>query len=453
RSMVRPIQQLRAAALEAAYDRLPEAVRAAQAGQRVLDDRAQPLRGAGRDEIGQLADAFSAIQDEAIRVASEQAIRRRETAVLVNTLARRSQGQVERAMSQIDVMERDETDADRLGEIFDLDHAVTRMRRTNESLMVLTRERTGSDSPWEHPEPIRQVLQAALGEIEQYQRVEITSADELESGLVHPTAVKDVIHLLAELLENATSFSSRRTTVIAEARRVDDRLVVEIEDSGLGLSVDQLAQINERLRKPPELDVAVARQMGLYVVARLAAIHGIDVALRRAGGGGVVALVELPSSIVVWRSPPARPVQRREHAQWQPVSAPAPTASTPPPVGEPATSLATERPEPVSTERSQPAGREPVRPAPVSPPATRAAAPAATSDRGSNSPLHRPPASEDGPGTEDRPGSFGSPIFDEVQSKWFRADRRVARSRPPEQHEWVTAADAGWARARRAATA
>ncbi|MGL5866216.1 MAG: nitrate- and nitrite sensing domain-containing protein [Dermatophilaceae bacterium] len=487
RSMVRPIRQLRVAALEAANHRLPEAVRAAQAGQRVLDDDVVRLRSSGRDEIGQLADAFVTIQDEAVRVASEQAIRRRETAVLVNTLARRSQSQVERAISRIDAMEQGETDADRLGEIFDLDHAVTRMRRTNESLMVLTREHTGADTPWDHPEPVRQVLQAALSEIEQYQRVEVTSADAVESGLVHPAAVKDVIHLLAELLENATTFSSRRTTVVAEARRVVDRLVIEIEDYGLGLSADQLKQINERLRKPPELDVAVARQMGLYVVARLAAIHGIDVALRRGGGGGVVAVVELPGSIVVWRPAPVTPGQ----STWQlPAGLPLTAAGAAPRTGaaaplagvspsqstERAEESVPERPAPVFAERSEVPAVE--RPAPVF--AERSEVPAVewpeparivpgllalsdlalvgtevptpTSDYRDNSLLPRP-VSEPQAGLEDGLGSFGSPIFDDVKSHWFRSDGQVSAGHRPDQQAWVTAADAGWAQASRAATA
>ncbi|MGL4746058.1 MAG: nitrate- and nitrite sensing domain-containing protein [Dermatophilaceae bacterium] len=461
RSMVRPIQQLRAAALEAAYDRLPAAVRAAQAGERVPDDGVQPLRGTGRDEIGQLAVAFMTIQDEAVRVASEQATRRRETAVLVNTLARRSQTQVEQAMSRIDAMEKEEADADRLGEIFDLDHAVTRMRRTNESLMVLTREHTGSDTPWTRPEPVRQVLQAALGEIEQYQRIEVTAADEVASGRVSPTAVKDVIHLLAELLENATSFSSPRTTVIAEAQRVGDRLVVEIEDSGLGLSADQVEQINDRLRKPPELDVAVARQMGLYVVARLAAIHRIDVSLRRSRSGGIVAIVELPASIVAWHTSGGRPPEPSAFPSLEPaepavVDRPAPSSTTRPVLTPPA------RPEPVRHEPAvpEPVPQEPAVPTPVrdepagpvvdTPTRTPSAVPVMAADRPVDiSDVAPPQTADSAPGS----GTFGSPIFDQVQSQWFVPGQRAAQAPPPDRREWVTAADAGWAEAHRVAAA
>ncbi|MGL4176175.1 MAG: nitrate- and nitrite sensing domain-containing protein [Dermatophilaceae bacterium] len=511
RSMIRPIQRLRAAALEAAYHQVPRAVEAARAGHRPPEDQVQSLGVSGRDEVGQLAGAFSAIQAQAIRVATEQAVRRQETQALVQNLARRTQSQVDRAMSRIDAMEKEEADPDRLAEIYDLDHAITRMRRTSDNLLVLTGEQKSRGSWQDHPEPVRNVLQAAISEVEQYQRVDVVG-NGVDSVLVQPHAVKDVVHLLAELLENATTFSSPRTSVIAEARRVGDRVVVEIEDSGVGLGITQLEEINEHLRRPQELDVAVARQMGVYVVARLAAIHGIHVALRLVRHGGVLAIVELPDSILQWATPAAapnlnRPVTSRPQPvpkRTVPVSPPAVVAvsASSRTAGQSDAAAVPVSPPPVVavSASSRPAGQSDAAAVPVSPPpvvavnassrtagqsdaaAVPVSPPPVVAVNASSRPTHQPiehlealaraTAGRPGPprtaAAPDRPvvssdpealggrdaNAPGSPIFDAVRSEWFRAGRAVdTGDRRPDQREWATAADIGWARARQAGMA
>ncbi|MGL5930974.1 MAG: nitrate- and nitrite sensing domain-containing protein [Dermatophilaceae bacterium] len=486
RSMVRPIQRLRAAALEAAYHQVPRAVEAARAGHRPAEDQVPSLGVSGRDEVGQLAGAFSAIQAQAIRVASEQAVRRQETQALVQNLARRTQSQVDRAMSRIDAMEKEEADPDRLAEIYDLDHAITRMRRTSDNLLVLTGEQKSRGNWQDHPEPMGNVLQAAISEVEQYQRVDVVGND-VDSVLVQPHAVKDVVHLLAELLENATTFSSPRTSVIAEARRVGDRVVVEIEDSGVGLSTTQLEEINDHLKRPQELDVAVARQMGVYVVARLAAIHGIHVALRLVRHGGVLAIVELPDSILQWASPATAPsLNRPVTSRPQPVPRRTVPVSPQPvvavgassrPAGQSDAAAVPVSPQPVVAvgASSRPAGQSDAAAVPVSPQPVVAVG---ASSRPTHQPIEhlealarttagrpgpprtatapdRPEASSD-PGALDGRGANapGSPIFDAVRSEWFKAGRAVdTGDRRPDQREWATAADIGWARARQAGMA
>jgi hypothetical protein len=301
RSMARPLQRLRAGALEIAEHRLPEAVerlRTTEAGD--LDVRVEPLGIRSRDEIGQVAQAVDEIQEVAVRLATEQAALRRSIGDMFTNLARRSQTLIDRQLELIDDLERNEADPETLEHLFRLDHLATRMRRNAEDLIVLSGADPGRH--WAQRMTLVDVVRAAAAEVEEYQRVEFLPLADLE---VAGHASVDVIHLLAEIIENATVFSPPNTKVQIAGQSVPHGYVIEIEDRGLGMSDEELIQANERLANPPEIDFALSRVLGLYVVGRLAQRHGIKVQLRHSWYGGVTALALLPHTLLVWPKEPA----------------------------------------------------------------------------------------------------------------------------------------------------
>jgi HAMP domain-containing protein len=300
RSMAEPLQRLRAGAMEIAERRLPDAVqrlRTTESGD--LDVRVEPLGIRSKDEIGQVAQAVDAIQEVAVRVATEQAALRRSIGDMFTNLARRSQTLIDRQLELIDDLERNETDPDTLEHLFRLDHLATRMRRNAEDLIVLSGADPGRH--WVQPMTLVDVVRAAAAEVEEYQRVEFLPMADIE---VAGHATVDVIHLLAELVENATAFSPPNTKVQIAGQAVPHGYVIEIEDRGLGMSDEELIQANERLANPPEIDFALSRVLGLYVVGRLGLRHGIKVQLRHSWYGGVTALTLLPPGVLVWPTPP-----------------------------------------------------------------------------------------------------------------------------------------------------
>jgi Nitrate and nitrite sensing/HAMP domain len=301
RSMARPLQKLRAGALEIAEHRLPEAVerlRTTETGD--LDVRVEPLGIRSKDEIGQVAQAVDEIQEVAVRLATEQAALRRSIGDMFTNLARRSQTLIDRQLELIDDLERNEADPETLEHLFRLDHLATRMRRNAEDLIVLSGADPGRH--WAQRMTLVDVVRAAAAEVEEYQRVEFLPLADLE---VAGHASVDVIHLLAEIIENATVFSPPNTKVQIAGQSVPHGYVIEIEDRGLGMSDEELIQANERLANPPEIDFALSRVLGLYVVGRLAQRHGIKVQLRHSWYGGVTALALLPHSLLVWPREPA----------------------------------------------------------------------------------------------------------------------------------------------------
>jgi hypothetical protein len=300
RSMAQPLQRLRAEAIDIAQHRLPDAVqrlRTTESGD--LDVGVEPLGITSKDEIGQVARAVDDIQEVAVRLATEQAALRRSIGDMFTNLARRSQTLIDRQLELIDDLERNETDPDTLEHLFRLDHLATRMRRNAEDLIVLSGADTGRH--WVQPMLLVDVVRAAAAEVEEYQRVELLPLAELE---VAGHAAVDVIHLLAELVENATAFSPPNTKVQVAGQAVPHGYVIEIEDRGLGMSDEELIQANERLANPPEIDFALSRVLGLYVVGRLGQRHGIKVQLRHSWYGGVTALTLLPHALLVWPKAP-----------------------------------------------------------------------------------------------------------------------------------------------------
>jgi signal transduction histidine kinase len=295
RSMVRPLRRLRSDALTIAGVRLPDMVRRlSESDGDEGEFEVRPIGVDSTDEIGQVARAFDQVHAEAVRLASNEArLRGNVNAMFVN-LSRRSQSLVERQIHLIDDLEQGEQDSERLGSLFRLDHLATRMRRNSENLLVLAGHEAARR--WTQPVALVDVLRAAVSEIEHYERVTLN----VQPGIaVRGQVVNDVVHLLAELVENATAFSSEQTQVNVSGHLLNSGgVLLDITDQGVGMAGDEMADANWRLDNPPMVDVAVSRRMGLFVVARLASRHGIRVRLRPAASGGLTALIWLPDETV-----------------------------------------------------------------------------------------------------------------------------------------------------------
>ncbi|MFG2980933.1 nitrate- and nitrite sensing domain-containing protein [Streptomyces sp. NPDC048258] len=302
RSMIRSLRRLQDTATRVAQDRLPELVKQlSESDPQDVDTSVESVGLHTRDEIGQVAAAFDDVHREAVRLAAEQALLRGNVNAMFTNLSRRSQGLIQRQLSLISELESREADPDQLSSLFRLDHLATRMRRNGENLLVLAGEEPGRR--WTRPVPLVDVLRAAASEVEQYERIELASVPGTD---VAGRVVNDLVHLLAELLENATSFSSPQTKVKVTGHALPDgRVLVEIHDTGIGLSPEDLAAINERLASPPTVDVSVSRRMGLFVVGRLSLRHGIRIQLRPSDSGGTTALVMLPVDVAQGGKKPA----------------------------------------------------------------------------------------------------------------------------------------------------
>ncbi|MET7498514.1 nitrate- and nitrite sensing domain-containing protein [Streptomyces sp900116325] len=295
RQMSRSMRQLRTAAFSIAEQRLPMLVdQLSRTEPGRVDTRVQPIPITTRDEIGEVARAFDQVHREAVRLAAEQAMLRGNVNAIFTNLSRRNQSLIEGQLTLITDLENNEADPDQLESLFRLDHLATRMRRNGENLLVLAGEEPGRR--WNQPVPLVDVLRAASSEVESYERIELSGVPETE---IHGQAVTDLVHLLAELLENATTFSSPQTKVRVTATRLpDSRVMVEIHDKGIGLTAEDFADINHKLANPPTVDAAVSQRMGLFVVGRLADRHGIRVQLRPSGEqAGTTSLVMLPDAI------------------------------------------------------------------------------------------------------------------------------------------------------------
>ena len=248
------------------------------------------------------------VHREAVRLAGEEASRRRNVSAVSASFFRRSHALLERLLRLIDSLELSEEDPGRLASLFQIDHLVTRMRRNSDSALVLAGHETSGD--WTEPVTLVDVLRAAVSEIEQYNRVvlDVQLGDALNGG-----AVADVVHLLAELLENATTYSAKTTQVIVSGHLArDGGLLVKIADAGMGVPEDRLRQLNSQLAHPPAADGAITRHMGLFAVAHLAARHGITVTLALPPDGGTTAEVHLPAGLI---APDATPGWRRGPGQ------------------------------------------------------------------------------------------------------------------------------------------
>ncbi|WP_141703663.1 sensor histidine kinase [Planobispora rosea] len=294
RSLVKPLRRLRTEALSIAGQRLPETVQSLRESGDVPSAEVAPIGVVSDDEIGEVARAFDEVHREAVRLAGEEASLRSNVNAMFVNLSRRSQTLVERQLALIESLEQGEQDENRLGSLFRLDHLATRMRRNSENLLVLAGQEPARR--WSQPIPLIDVVRASLSEVESYERVELR----ISGGIsVAGTCVNDVVHLIAELVENAISFSPRETKVIVSSNRIDGGgVMISVADLGIGMTSEELAQVNHRLAHPPVVDVSVSRRMGLFVVGRLALRHGIRVQLRQQDTGGLTAMVLLPEELL-----------------------------------------------------------------------------------------------------------------------------------------------------------
>ncbi|WP_328752837.1 nitrate- and nitrite sensing domain-containing protein [Streptomyces sp. NBC_00285] len=295
RTMSTSMRRLSASAHEIAAQRLP--ARLTQLTRAIpgrVDSDVEPIPITTTDEIGEVARAFDHVHREAVRLAAEQALLRANINTIFSNLARRNQSLIERQLTMITDLEGREADPDQLENLFQLDHLATRVRRNGENLLVLSGETPAQQ--WDQPLPLVDVIRAAVSEVEQYERVQLAAVPEAP---IDGRAVNDLVHLLAELLENATTFSSPHVPVHVTASRLPDgRIMLEIHDRGIGLPPEELAVINRSLADPPTVDAAISQRMGLYVVGRLADRHGIRAQLRPGDAGqGTTALVMLPDTI------------------------------------------------------------------------------------------------------------------------------------------------------------
>ncbi|MEV1068972.1 nitrate- and nitrite sensing domain-containing protein [Streptomyces sp. NPDC050263] len=293
RGLVVELVSLRNSALEIARRKLPEAMRKLRAGEEI-DVRAEAPPGPpSEDETGQVAEALGTVHRAALRAAVERAeLASGISGVFVN-LARRSQILVHRQLSLLDSMERRSDDPNELSDLFRLDHLTTRMRRHAESLIILSGAAPGR--AWRMPVSLTNVIRAAVSEVEDYARVEVRQLP--EAGVIG-TAVADLTHLLAELVENAAQFSPPHTRVRVTGEPVGNGYAVEVEDRGLGMGKETLTEANRRIAQSEALDLFDSDRLGLFVVSRLAARHGVKVHLRTSPYGGTTAVVLLPTALL-----------------------------------------------------------------------------------------------------------------------------------------------------------
>jgi hypothetical protein len=309
RNMATGLRRLREGALDVAHVSLPQAVAqmrdAETIGNRTPDEVAAETGAVididQRDEIGNVAHSFNIVHTEAIRIAAEQAALRANVSQMFINLARRSQNLVDRLIGHLDHLERGEENPDRLAELFQLDHLATRMRRNDENLLVLA----GADSTRQerYPAPIGDILQAAQSEVEQYTRIEFGNLEAERE--IRPAAVNDLVHLIAELMDNATAFSPPESPVLVEAEQMrtadspQGAIRVRINDIGIGMPPGQIEDINRQLSESADaIDLASSRMMGLVVVARLAKRHDVRVELRPGEQRGTVAEVILGEAVL-----------------------------------------------------------------------------------------------------------------------------------------------------------
>ncbi|MBB5629025.1 nitrate- and nitrite sensing domain-containing protein [Sphaerisporangium krabiense] len=293
RTLVRRLEELRTAALELAGRRLPGLVERLGRGDEVDVTAEAPPLAVGNDAIGQVSQAFNSVQETAIRVAVQQAELRRSYRGILLSLARRTQSLVHRQLTILDAMERRETEPEELADLFRVDHLATRMRRNAENLIVLSGASPGR--AWRRSVPMVDVVRGALAEVEDYTQVTLMPMGEAELA---GRAIGDVIHLLAELIENAVSFSPPYASVQVSGQEVAKGYVVEIEDRGLGMNPEDLADANQRIADPPEFKLTGTPRLGLFVVSRLASRHNIKVTLKASPYGGTTVVVLIPRELV-----------------------------------------------------------------------------------------------------------------------------------------------------------
>jgi signal transduction histidine kinase len=297
RSITRPLRSLTSQANAMARVRLPAAVREVletPLGEDVAVPWVNPVAVRTRDEVRDVSEALNTVQDTALELAVEQAVLRRNMADSFVNLGRRNQNLLARQLDLITHLENVEPSSDALANLFRLDHLATRMRRNAESLLVLA----GVDPPrqWAQPVSVNDVVRAALGEVEDYQRVAVRG---VRPATVVGSVATDLAHLLAELIENALVFSPEDRAVEVRGRpEPDGRYTLAIVDRGVGMSAEAIDASNRRLAGQESFTVAPSKYLGHYVAGNLAARHGIAVRLDPSPGRGITAAVVLPAGLL-----------------------------------------------------------------------------------------------------------------------------------------------------------
>ncbi len=294
RGLVRQLRELRESALTLAHDRLPSVIGQLRAGQQVDPSEYEPGEASPSNEIEQVRHAFNLVQQTAVQSAIDEARLRRGISDVFRNLAGRSQSLLHRQLTLLDGMERRATEPDELEDLFRIDHLTTRMRRHAEGLIILSGEAPARG--WRQPVPLVDVLRAAVAEVEDYTRIRVLCRT---NAAVAGHAVADVIHLVAELAENATVFSPPNTPVRIQGDIVGRGFAVEIEDRGLGISQVRMDEINTNLASPPQFDLSGSDRLGLFIAGQLAQRHDIKITLRPSVYGGTTAIVLIPTSLVV----------------------------------------------------------------------------------------------------------------------------------------------------------
>ncbi|MGU3502330.1 ATP-binding protein [Mycobacterium sp. C31M] len=297
RSLVRPLRRLRDSALKVAHTDLAHELDQVRGGGD--PGPVTPIPVHTTEEIGQVAHAVDELHEQAVLLAGEQARLQLQVSDMFETLSRRSRSLVDQQLTLIDQLERDEQDPQRLDSLFRLDHLAARMRRNGANLLVLA----GTNTTREHadPVPVAAVVNAAASEVEDYTRIVTATLPDCE---VAGSVAADLVHVLAELMDNALRYSPPSTGVrISGVRTEDGALVLEVGDNGLGMAEPDLRVANTRLSSGGEVNPYTARHMGLFVVGRLAAQHGLVVRLRATVPGepnsGTTAGVYVPADLVV----------------------------------------------------------------------------------------------------------------------------------------------------------
>ncbi|MEV6166414.1 nitrate- and nitrite sensing domain-containing protein [Streptomyces sp. NPDC052052] len=293
RELVRDLSRLRKDAQEVSGVRLPSVMRRLAAGEQIDVETEAPRLQYQQDEIGQVGQALNTLQRAAVEAAVKQADMRRGVSEVFVNLARRNQVLLHRQLTLLDTMERRTEDTDGLADLFRLDHLTTRMRRHAEGLVILSG--AAPSRQWRKPVQLMDVVRAAVAEVEDYERIEVRRLPRIGVG---GSAVADLTHLIAELLENATVFSPPHTAVQVLGERVTNGFTLEIHDRGLGMAPDVLLDANLRLAETPEFELSDTDRLGLFVVSRLAQRQNVRVSLQTSPYGGTTAVVFIPGAVL-----------------------------------------------------------------------------------------------------------------------------------------------------------
>lgn len=294
--LVRRLRRLRSDTLELSDVTLPAVVSRIGNGEPVDVESEVTLSRYGNDEIGQVADAFNTAQQTAVAAAASEARTRAGVSKVFLDIAHRSQLVVHRQLDVLDVAEKKQSEPEHLELLFQLDHLATRARRNAENLLILGGGQPGRK--WRRSAGLEDIVRSAVSETEHFARVNTVRLPDVQ---IEGSVVGDLIHLLAELVDNATVFSPPKAPVRVSGNLVGKGVVVEIEDQGLGIEHEERERLNETLRNPPDFQVMALsgqRHLGLFVVGQLAQRHGIKVTLLESAYGGIRAITLIPSRAI-----------------------------------------------------------------------------------------------------------------------------------------------------------